>query len=115
MTTVCHAHLLIKKEKPMGYKPESELDSMSHWEQAQFFANHLPVGSHDATLASKVKEIIEKQWGKHLADIQYLSIRRFYERCLADEVVSYQPTNCYVLRAQFWYAREPRQAIFTLV
>lgn len=69
----------------------------------------------DATLASKVKEIIETHWRKHLADIQYLSIGRFYERRLEGEVVSYQPTNRYVLRAQFRHAREPRQAIFTFV
>jgi len=68
----------------------------------------------DATLASKVREIIETHWRKHPADIHYLSIGRFYERCLEGEVVSYQPTNRYVLHVQFRYAREPRRTTFTI-
>ena len=68
----------------------------------------------DATLASKVREIIEGQWGKRLADIQSLSIGRFYERRVESEVVSYQPTNRYVLHVRFRYAPEVRRTIFTL-
>lgn len=68
----------------------------------------------DTTLASKVKEIIETHWGKRLADLQSLSIGQFYERLVRDEGVSYQPTNRYVLHAQFRYAREPRRVTFTI-
>lgn len=70
--------------------------------------------SLDATLASKVKEVIETHWGKRLTDLQYLSIGQFYERLVVGEGVSYQPTNRYVLHAQFRYAREPRRATFTI-
>jgi hypothetical protein len=69
----------------------------------------------DAAVAGKVGEIIERQWGKSLADIQHLHLGRFYERRIQKNgQVSYQPTNRYVLRAQFRYAREPRQVTFTI-
>ena len=67
----------------------------------------------DPALASKVREIIENQWGKNVADLQYLSIGQFYERQTQGDVVSYQSTNRYVLWVQFRFAREPRRTIFT--
>lgn len=71
-------------------------------------------GSLDTAVASKVREIIEQQWGKSLADLQDLSIGQFYERRLHDATICYQPTNRYVLWVQFRYAREPRRITFTI-
>lgn len=74
----------------------------------------ITLDSLDATVASKVREIIEGQWGKNVADLQDFYIGQFYERLVHDEIVSYQPTNRYVLRALFRYAREPRRVTFTI-
>ena len=69
----------------------------------------------DPVLSSKVREIIEGQWGKCMADVQNLSVGRFYERLLRDgEHVSYRPTNRYILRVRFFYARDQRRILFTL-
>jgi hypothetical protein len=70
----------------------------------------------DPALLNKVRDIIEKQWGKHIADLQALRIGQFYERLVQESgQVSYRPTNRYVLRAEFRYAREPRRVTFTIV
>lgn len=71
--------------------------------------------SADAALSSKVREVIEKQWGKRVADLQDLYVGRFYERLVEEDgQVSYRPANRYVLRAKFYYAREPQQITFSL-
>lgn len=70
------------------------------------------IDSLEASVLGKVKEIIEQQWGKQLADIRELYIGRFYERLMQGEIVSYRSTNRYVLRMQFTYAREPRHTLF---
>lgn len=70
--------------------------------------------SMDAALSSKVKEIIEKQWGKRVADLQDIYVGQFHERLVEGDDVSYRSTNRYVLRAKFHYTREPRRIIFSL-
>ncbi|HLG63065.1 MAG TPA: hypothetical protein VKY19_14090 [Ktedonosporobacter sp.] len=78
----------------------------------QFIADYESV---DAALSSKVKEIIETQWGKNMADLQDLYVGQFHERIEeGGDNVSYRPTNRYVLRAKFPHARDPRRIIFTL-
>jgi len=38
------------------------------------------LNSLDIALLSKVKEIIEKQWGKHIGDIRDIAVGQYYER-----------------------------------
>jgi hypothetical protein len=68
----------------------------------------------DALLASKIKEIIELHWRKHLGDIQSLSLGQFYERRVQNGMVSYHTTHRYILRVRFRYAPEARRATFML-
>ena len=72
------------------------------------------IDSLDAALSSKVREIIEGQWGKRLADLQKLQVGQFYERLIQDGQVSYRPTSLYVLHAKFRFAREPRRVTFNV-
>lgn len=72
------------------------------------------LASLDTALSSKVREIIEGQWGKRIADLHDLQIGRFYERLIQGEQVLYRPTSRYVLRAKFRYAREPWRVTFNL-
>ena len=78
----------------------------------QFIAEY---DSVDAALSSKVREVIERQWGKRMADLQDLYLGQFHERLVEEDgQVSYRPANRYVLRAKFHYARELQQTTFSL-
>ena len=68
----------------------------------------------DTLLASRVKEIIEGQWGKRLTDVKNLRVEQFYERRVLGGRVSYKPVNRFVLYAQFHKAREPRRLTFSV-
>ncbi|HZO73364.1 MAG TPA: hypothetical protein VFB60_14285 [Ktedonobacteraceae bacterium] len=70
--------------------------------------------SVDTALSSKVKEIVETQWGKNMVDLQDLYVGQFHERIEEGNEVSYRPTNRYVLRVKFPHTRDPRKIIFTL-
>ncbi|HTK08616.1 MAG TPA: hypothetical protein VL485_15720 [Ktedonobacteraceae bacterium] len=68
----------------------------------------------DTLLASKVKDIIERQWGKSLTDIKHLSVEQFYERRIVGGQVSYKPINRFVIYAQFHTAKDPRRLTFSV-
>jgi hypothetical protein len=68
----------------------------------------------DTLLASKIKEIIEGQWGRHLEDVKDLSVGQFHERLVQAGRVSYKPVNRFILQAMFRTTREPRRLIFSL-
>ena len=68
----------------------------------------------DTPLADKIREIIEGQWGKRLADVKDLSVEQFYERLILNGRVSYKPVNRFVMQAMFRTAREPRRLTFSL-
>ncbi|HVU69730.1 MAG TPA: hypothetical protein VHD63_21530 [Ktedonobacteraceae bacterium] len=80
----------------------------------EHYFENAKIARFDAQLASKVKEIIENQWGKHLADIKDLSVGQFHERLVRQNQISYRPTNRFVLQAYFFTATEPRRITFTL-
>jgi len=69
----------------------------------------------DPAVSSKVREIIEEQWGKSLEDLKDLNVGQLHERLIKDDLILYRPTNRYVLRVQFRYAPEPRRIIFNIV
>ena len=72
------------------------------------------ISSFNASLAEKVREIIEEQWGKRLVDVKDLSVGQFHERLVQRGSVSYRPANRFILQAQFFTAREPRWSTFSL-
>jgi hypothetical protein len=47
----------------------------------------------DTLLASKIKEIIEEQWGKSLTDVKNLRVEQFYERRVMGGQVSYETVS----------------------
>ena len=86
-------------------------------QQARKISSDTPtsIDDLDPHLASKIKEIIEEQWGKHLTDIKDLHVKQFYERRVLGGRISYTPVNRFVLYAQFHKAREPRRLTFSVI
>ncbi|HEY1348484.1 MAG TPA: hypothetical protein VGF67_02520 [Ktedonobacteraceae bacterium] len=68
----------------------------------------------DTSLASKVREIIEGQWGRCLEDIKDWYVGQFHERLVEGDQVSYKPTNRFLLQVRFIAARYPRRTTFSL-
>lgn len=71
-------------------------------------------GGIDATLSSRVKEIIEGQWGKRMEDVRDLRVGQLHERVIQADRVSYKPINSFLLQVQFFTASSPRRTAFTL-
>lgn len=72
------------------------------------------IESLDTSLAGKVVEIIEAQWGRRLEDVKDLSIEQFYERFVKEGRISYRPINRFVLQTTFRTVRNPRRVTFYL-
>jgi hypothetical protein len=75
---------------------------------------HAVIEGLDAPLASKVKGIIEEQWGKRVVDVKDIYLSRLYMRMEIEGSISYQPTNRYILDVLFRAARDYRQERFNL-
>lgn len=69
----------------------------------------------DSPLASKVLEIIEGNWNKHLEEVKDLSLEQLYQRLVQDNRVSYRSTNMFVLEAKFYNRRDTCRMKFTIL